>query len=181
MQGLTERVRTGHGTLYVTINFDEQGRPFEVFSTLGKAGGCDAAQLEAISRLVSLALRSGVDATQIVDQIRGVTCCPVWEGGIQVRSAPDAVALALSRHVKAEPAKTGEPPPPVERVGEQARLPGLVQNPGAPVPTSHPSLADGNGHRPVAGQPTRCPDCNGLLVYQEGCIRCQSCGFNRCE
>ena len=90
--GITERVRTGHGNMYVTINFDKGGRPFEVFTTLGKAGGCDSAQLEAISRLVSLALRSGIDPSQIVEQLKGITCCPVWDSGVLVRSAADAVA-----------------------------------------------------------------------------------------
>ena len=49
--GVTERIRTGHGNMYITINFDEQGLPFEIFAALGKAGGCDSAQLEAIARL----------------------------------------------------------------------------------------------------------------------------------
>ena len=97
VQGITDRVRTGHGNMYVTVN-SKDGHPFEVFSNLGKAGGCDSAQLEAISRLASLALRSGIEKEQIVEQLRGITCCPAWDDGILVRSAPDAVALALSRH-----------------------------------------------------------------------------------
>ena len=103
MSGITDRVRTGHGTLFVTVNFDEQGRPFEVFSTSGKAGGCDAAHLDGLSRLISLALRSGIDPAQVVDQLRGTTCCPVWDGGTLVRSAEDAVALVLSRHISEQP------------------------------------------------------------------------------
>ena len=100
IHGVTERVRTGHGNMYITVNFDDQQQPFELFSTLGKAGGCDSAQLEAISRLVSLALRSGIDAQNIVDHLRGITCCPAWDEGTLVRSAPDAVALALERHLR---------------------------------------------------------------------------------
>ena len=102
MIGITERIRTGHGSMYITINFDEESKPFEVFSTLGKAGGCDSAQLEAISRLVSLALRSGIGITEVIGQLRGITCCPAWDNGVLVRSAPDAVALALERHTAAE-------------------------------------------------------------------------------
>ena len=101
-RGITERVRTGHGNMYVTINFDEQNNPFELFGTLGKSGGCDSAQLEAISRLVSLALRSGIDPQHIIEQLRGITCCPAWDSGTLVRSSPDAVALALERHLKTE-------------------------------------------------------------------------------
>ena len=97
IHGLTERIRTGHGNMYVTINFDEQDHPFEMFTTLGKAGGCDSAQLEAISRLVSLLLRCGVSAGYIIDQLGGITCCPAWDNGVLVRSAPDAIALAFVR------------------------------------------------------------------------------------
>ena len=99
IRGVTERVRTGHGNMYVTINFDEADTPFEVFGNLGKAGGCDSAQLEAISRLVSLALRSGIEPRTVIDQLRGITCCPAWDEGTLVRSGPDAVALAMERHI----------------------------------------------------------------------------------
>ena len=183
MTGLTERVHTGHGTLYVTINFDEKGRAFEVFSNMGKAGGCDAAQLEAVSRLVSLALRSGVDPTQILDQLRGITCCPIWEGGVQIRSAPDAVALALGRHVGAAPPENVVDAAPVEHVGEQQRLMPLAQGHATPAPTAHtvPPAGNGAAHvRSAVAQPTKCPDCNGALVYAEGCLMCHSCGFNKC-
>ena len=98
--GVTERIRTGHGIMYITINFDPQGerRPFEVLGRLGKAGACDTAQLEAISRLVSLALRCGIDPKEIVDTLRGINCCPAWDEGTLVRSDPDAIALVLERH-----------------------------------------------------------------------------------
>ena len=99
VSGITERVRTGHGNMYVTLNFDEEDNPFEVFGNQGKAGGCDSAQLEAVSRLASLAMRSGIDPEAIVEQLRGITCCPAWDGGIQVKSGPDAVALAIARHI----------------------------------------------------------------------------------
>ena len=72
IRGVTERVRTGHGNMYVTINFDEADTPFELFGNLGKAGGCDSAQLEAISRLVSLALRSGIEPSTVIEQLRGI-------------------------------------------------------------------------------------------------------------
>ena len=80
--------------MYVTINFGEDTKPFEVFGALGKAGGCDSAQLEAISRLVSLALRSGIDPANVIEQLRGITCCPAWDSGTLVRS--NALALAMS-------------------------------------------------------------------------------------
>ena len=92
-------MRTGHGNMYVTINFDEDEEPFEVFGNLGKAGGCDSAQLEAISRLASLALRSGIDPQIVIEQLRGITCCPAWDEGTRVGSSPDAVALALQSNL----------------------------------------------------------------------------------
>ena len=168
MQGVTERVRTGHGNMYVTINFDEELRPFEVFSsTLGKAGGCESAAMEAISRLISLALRSGVDANDIVDQLKGITCTPAWDQGILVGSPADAVALALERHI----------PGSVRGQGRPAFSAQLQMDTGNLV---QPQGSNGNGvHLP--DNASRCPECNGLTIYQEGCQACMSCGWNRCE
>ncbi len=162
--GVTERVRTGHGNMYVTINFDEQKNPFEVFGNLGKAGGCDSAQLEAISRLVSLALRSRIDPRVVIEQLRGITCCPAWDEGILVRSGPDAVALALERHVSSDEDVT----PNYPSNGVQMKMLG-GSDPGA--------NGNGNGYHAIQ----KCPDCNGPVVFQEGCIKCVSCGWNKCE
>ena len=71
-KGVTRRIRTGEGTLYITINEDENGL-CEVFTTIGKAGGNAAAQSEAISRLISLSLRSGLDPKAIVRQLKGIS------------------------------------------------------------------------------------------------------------
>jgi len=99
-RGVTERVSTGCGYIYVTVNFDEQGIS-EVFSTLGKAGGCAAAQLEAISRLTSLALRSGVDLDSIARHLRGIRCPSIaWEQGRAVTSCADAIATVLQKYVR---------------------------------------------------------------------------------
>jgi len=174
VRGITERVRTSQGNLFVTINYDENGHPFEVFSALGKAGSTDSAQLEAISRLVSMALRAGVDPNQVVDHLRGITDEPVWDSGKLVRSAPDALALVLSRHLK--DAWEGQ----VDALGaspdSSAQL-GLF-SPAAAEPVSGQGGGT-NGHR-ASGRAT-CPDCSGTLVHQEGCIRCPNCGYNKCE
>jgi len=101
-RGITERVSTGCGYIYVTVNFDEQGIA-EVFSTLGKAGGCAAAQLEAISRLTSLALRSGVDVNSIGGHLRGIRCPSIaWEQGRAVMSCADAIAIVLQKYANNE-------------------------------------------------------------------------------
>ncbi len=101
-RGITERVSTGCGYIYITVNFDEQGIA-EVFSTLGKAGGCAAAQLEAISRLISLALRSGVDVNSVAGHLRGIRCPSIaWEQGRAVMSCADAIATVLQKYANNE-------------------------------------------------------------------------------
>jgi ribonucleoside-diphosphate reductase alpha chain len=143
--GVTERVTTGCGYIYVTVNSDDEGI-CEVFSTLGKAGGCAQAQLEAICRLISLALRSGVDVASVVRQLRGIRCPSIaWEEGKSILSCADAIASVLEKHT------TGYEGKP------RAEDYGLVKN--------------------LAGQ---CPDCGNLLVYQEGCFVCPSCGYTKC-
>jgi ribonucleoside-diphosphate reductase alpha chain len=98
-KGVTECVNTGCGHLYVTVNSDNQGT-FEVFALLGKAGGCAAAQLEAIGRLISLSIRVGVKVSDIVKHLRGIRCPSLaWEDGKSVLSCADAIASVLEKHV----------------------------------------------------------------------------------
>jgi len=145
--GSTERVLTGCGNLYVTVNRDEHGI-CEVFSTLGKTGGCASAQLEGISRLISLSLRSGIEIASIVEQLRGIRCPSiVWEGGHAVLSCADAIASVLEKEIQEVP-----------------------QGPATGPATTRV--------KNVAGQ---CPDCGNLLVYQEGCYLCRSCGYTKCS
>jgi ribonucleoside-diphosphate reductase alpha chain len=171
VRGVTERVRTSHGNMYITINFDENGKPFEVFTALGKAGSSDSAQLEGISRLVSMALRAGVETESIISQLRGITDEPVWSEGTLVRSAPDAVALALSRAAGSEPAN---PYSEQYALFQKEDMKGGVAEPIAQAP-SLPVLKD-----PGLTSWGLCPDCSGPLIYQEGCQMCRECGFSKC-
>ena len=91
--GQTERIRTGHGSAYITINSEE--KPLEVFANLGRSGGCHNASLEAIGRLASVALRSGVSSDVVAKSLRGITCCPAWDSGVLVKSPADAIAMAI--------------------------------------------------------------------------------------
>ena len=192
-QGITERVRTGHGNMYVTVNLDENSSPFEVFGTMGKAGGCDAALLEAVSRLVSLALRAGIETEEVTRQLRGITCCPAWDDGTLVRSGPDAVAIVLER-ITQEPG-TGHG----GADGVQLTLPSGAPGYGSDGPEVRPwmpqqqtlggaapvDVTNGNGSNGVHDVPgtyaRRCPECNGAAISQEGCLTCFSCGWTKCE
>ena len=99
LAGTTYQMQTGCGPLYVTINEDQAGL-FELFTTMGKAGGCASSQCEAIGRLVSLAWRSGVQARQSVKQLIGITCHkPSGFGDNRVTSCADAVAKAIQTHM----------------------------------------------------------------------------------
>ena len=172
IKGVTERVRTGHGNMYVTINFDEADTPFELFGNLGKAGGCDSAQLEAISRLVSLALRSGIEPGTVIDQLRGITCCPAWDEGTLVRSGPDAVALALERHTAG-----------VDHDGDasatsELQLKFTPQVVGAENGNGN---GTGNGHLKEILNARKCPECNTPVIFEEGCMKCVACSWNKCD
>ncbi|MGE5238670.1 MAG: adenosylcobalamin-dependent ribonucleoside-diphosphate reductase, partial [Chloroflexota bacterium] len=99
IKGATRLMKTGCGNVYVTINEDENGRPFEVFTNMGKAGGCASSQAEAIGRLISLALRSNIGTDEIVKQLKGISCHePAWHEGGRVLSCSDAIAKALEKY-----------------------------------------------------------------------------------
>ena len=166
--GITERVRTGHGTMYVTVNFDESNKPFELFTAIGKAGGSEPAHLEGLSRLVTLCLRSGVDPNAIIYHLSGITSEPVWDNGVLIRSAEDGVAHVLRRHLNGlnSPGTSG-----IESDGA-AQL-GLFTTPKFSEPSAE--------HAPDTPLNGGCPKCSGRVVHQEGCIRCLECGYTKCE
>ncbi len=203
IQGSTYKIKTGYGTLFVTVNHDEHNKPFEVFATIGKTGGVFAAKSEAICRLVSLALRSGIDAEVIIDQIKGIRGpMPVWHKGNMVLSIPDAIAQILQEHIKkpqqqlpldepsmissslrgAEATKQSQPEiaTPLRRMSEGLAMTSVttVSSLGAAAaPASHaPS------RRSVAdiGFSPECPDCSAILEMAEGCMTCRGCGYSKC-
>jgi ribonucleoside-diphosphate reductase alpha chain len=99
IRGATRFMKTGCGNLYVTINEDEQGHLFELFTSMGKAGGCAASQSEAIGRLVSLAFRSNIEPEEVIKQLKGISChSPIWHEGGRILSCSDAIARALEKY-----------------------------------------------------------------------------------
>ncbi len=173
LRGTTRRVETPMGNMYVTITEDEKGQPFEVFMSLGKAGGALMADVEAIGRLVSLALRSGIPLTTIYRQLRGISSDRIIGlGPNKVMSVPDAVGIALEKWMQD---KQGVQQDLLEPTGSVAPV----------VTTTHPEVV-GEGemiryghvdHELLAGA---CPDCGSQLEFAEGCKKCHTCGFSEC-
>ena len=173
--GMTRRVRTGEGNLYITINEDDKGL-CEVFTTIGKAGGLASTQAEAISRLISLALRSNVDPGAVVKQLKGISGPnPIWESGRLVLSTPDAIGQALDDYLHKRP--WGRPLLSSDTEAEQAVMP-------APLSDDDPAEEQaGIGFaidEAASRTMTTCPHCGGNVIHESGCITCPSCGYSRC-
>jgi ribonucleoside-diphosphate reductase alpha chain len=167
LHGTTRRMPSPLGDLYVTINQDENARPFEVFATLGKAGGAAMADVEAIGRLISLALRSGISLQDVHHQLRGISCDrAVGFGPNKVLSVPDAIAQVLAQHER-------------EVAGVQQELPITQSAAVRPAPAVQPQLPLG-GYDPGETFIGTCPECASDLQFAEGCVKCYSCGFSEC-
>jgi ribonucleoside-diphosphate reductase alpha chain len=162
--GTTTKVATGCGNLYVTINVDEGGRAFELFTQMGKAGGCAASQLEAIGRLVSLGFRSGIEVKSIIEQLRNIRCpSPSWEKGQRIFSCADAIARVIEKRlVSAQAVKV-----PIETAAVAMKH--SYEDEVVSSDTGH--------HADIVGV---CPDCGGALRHEEGCVKCHACGFSKC-
>ncbi|MBF0537371.1 MAG: vitamin B12-dependent ribonucleotide reductase [Nitrospirae bacterium] len=157
IKGYTEATLTGCGTLYVTVNVDDNGVPFEVFNHIGKAGGCAASQSEAIGRLVSLALRCNIAIDEVVKQLKGISCHqPIWTNGGKISSCSDAIAKAIES----------------ENVDGHAH--------SAAARDQHDR--NGNGDKYTENMLVgACPECGGCVEHEGGCSVCHDCGFTKCE
>ena len=155
--GVTEKVKIGCGNLYITVNYDEHGI-CEVFTNTGRAGGCPS-QSEATARLVSVAIRSGMDPKEIIQQMKGIRCpsC-LRQPGVPVSSCPDAIAKALEKVIRVtQNGNSGKPP-------ISAALEQVKQN----MSPAEAKLAK------------FCPECGSKLEHEGGCVTCRNCGYSKC-
>jgi ribonucleoside-diphosphate reductase alpha chain len=202
VSGATQKIETGYGGLYVTINEDEQGM-FEVFAQIGKSGGYTTSFTEGIARLTSLCLRSGIPPKVVIDQLEGIRSPKVtFDRGEQIHSVPDAIAKAMDRYSRGEldvetPAQSQLP------IGEDDEVDGdgETAEPDAPAETDGGAAAAAGGTAASAGgdaaggatggtadvqelidrgRNPECPECDAMLVYTEGCVKCNDCGYSEC-
>jgi ribonucleoside-diphosphate reductase alpha chain len=174
LRGTTRRVETPLGTLYVTLTEDDKGQPFEVFMSLGKAGGALMADVEAMGRLISLALRSGIPIREIHRQLRGISSDKVIGlGANKVMSVPDAVGIALERWMQD---KQGVQQELLPQAGPQRDAAPVVQQ--QRMVSGAEELRISGVQEPVLSG--ACPDCGSQLEYAEGCVKCHVCGFSEC-
>lgn len=160
VSGSTVKMVTGCGNLYVTLN-NKDNKPFELFATMGKAGGCSASQTEAISRLISLALRSGIAFDSVIKQLKGIRCpIPAREkGGNIILSCADAIAKAMERSF--DGIKSSNTNSELDIVDNKKEMKNLHNNGDVMYPT--------------------CLECGSVMVPSEGCYICPSCGYSKCS
>ena len=204
LYGVTQRVDTGYGKVYVNINEDEQGRPFELFANIGNSGGFTASFTEALAKTISTALRSGVDPEEIAGELNGIRSPKVaWDKGEQINSIPDAIGTALRRYLDGD---IEEPYPKQQNLSEVSEEEKAEREPTAPEtdggatvsadstatagaitdsitepPADEAAADDATDELLAAGESPECPECGSMSLYfSEGCKTCESCGWSEC-
>lgn len=157
--GITQRIETGCGHMYVTINSDNLGA-CEMFIQMGKVGGCASAQLEAQARLISMALRADIDIESITRQLKGIRCpSPMWNKGKLVTSCSDAVATALQKFLE------------LNKINEISNIKFEAND---DIKEIKEEKAKSNNSIKT------CPECGSTVYHEEGCLKCQACGWSKC-
>ena len=189
VSGTTQKIETGYGSLYVTINEDQHGL-FEVFAQIGRGGGYTASFTEAVARLASLCLRSGIQVDEIIKQLDGIRSPKIaYDHREKVYSVPDGLAKALKRQVSGELHKSIQ-----ARLDSVSAPPGAARKP-APAAPAGPAKVEADSESEsefttddevsaalivARGDNPECPDCSNMLTLQEGCIKCLGCGYSEC-
>ena len=162
--GFTEKVKIGCGNLYITVNYDENGI-CEVFTNLGRAGGCPS-QSEATSRLVSIALRSGMDVNAIVEQLKGIRCATtIRQKGLKVMSCPDAIGKVIEKVMKLQNIRREEVSSDICDMELNEAMTGTPQR----------NIDDANPNKMAV-----CPECGKAVEHEGGCVVCRNCGYSKC-
>jgi len=175
LKGATRRVETPLGTMYVNITEDDKGQPFEVFISLGKAGAPLMADVEAIGRLSSLALRSGIPLREVYRQLRGISSDRVVGlGPNKVMSVPDAIGIAIEKWMQDKQGVQQDllGTASVATAGDSVRGREVIPDEGGLA-----ALRAGGADPSFIGA---CPDCGSQLAFSEGCAKCHVCGFSEC-
>ncbi|WP_254536284.1 LAGLIDADG family homing endonuclease [Halomarina litorea] len=192
LRGVTQRIDTGYGKVYVNINEDEYGRPFELFANIGHSGGFTNSFTEALAKVISTALRSGVDPEEIVDELQGTRSPKVaWDKGEQIQSIPDAIGTAMRRYLDDEIDKPYPKQQSLDELSEDANASretdgGLeaasADAPDPNVDVEREDARDITQDLIAAGESPECPECGSMtLNMSEGCKTCQSCGWSECS
>ncbi|MGI5997603.1 MAG: vitamin B12-dependent ribonucleotide reductase [Lutispora sp.] len=183
--GITEKIKIGCGNLYVTVNSDENGI-CEVFANLGRAGGCPS-QSEATSRLISIALRAGVDIKEIIEQLRGIRChSTLRQKGLKVLSCPDAIGRTLEKVLNLQvEVKDVETIEELTTAIEEGSL-GCGGNCSlCSTQCSYSTVAFGETSATIDesldwSTIKYCPECGSTVQHEGGCMICRNCGFSKC-
>ncbi len=182
--GVTEKVKIGCGNLYITVNSDDNGI-CEIFTNLGRAGGCPS-QSEATSRLISIALRAGVDITEIIEQLRGIRChSTLRQKDLKVLSCPDAIGRALERYMKFniehKDIKTmDELAVEIEERGSCIGNCSLCAT-QCQTAASQDSEASYSTFQSSNNKLKNCPECGSTIQHEGGCVICRNCGYSKCN
>ena len=178
LRGMTRRIETPLGTAYVTITEDDKAQPLEVFISIGKAGAPLMADVEAIGRLISLGLRSGIPMAEIHRQLRGISSDRVIGlGPNKVMSVPDAIGIAIEKWMqeKHEGVQQDLLAPPSQASVAPRSL--AVKPPASAAGPVQPELRGQRSEDLFVGA---CPDCGSQLEFAEGCMKCHVCGYSEC-
>lgn len=173
--GRTYEVKTEQGDLYVTINSDDKGI-IEVFLTLGKSGSFTAGYTEALGRLISMSLRSGIKPASIIKQLQGIrTSSPTLNKGMIVYSVPDAVAKIIKKYLEESEKQIS-----MLNNKPQIDIPVVIEAPIVKIEEEVVEVKQKYTKNNHFGDLLECPECGSDLEYAEGCILCRACGFSKC-